>query len=175
MSVSITDIPISLPFSQQVPLSSVLSTFTNFLCTGLPHHPGTTPGEIPLARCSHPHPRRRQPLPLPNPQTLDTLSLLELENAVWRVHRLIKNLQPERPRPVRLSTFAVKSGAKIHSRSQPYRDSSKRWRQLLGHSHLPTCGIPRNPGFSSRNRSMYGDRGKGTLRCLRIVCLAQTA
>jgi hypothetical protein len=54
-----------------------------------------------------------QPLPLPNPQTLDTLSLLELENAVWRVHRLIKNLQSERPRPVRLGTFAVKSGAKI--------------------------------------------------------------
>jgi hypothetical protein len=54
-----------------------------------------------------------QPLPLPNPQALDTLSLLELENTVRRVHRLIKNLQSETPRPVRLGTFAVKSGAKI--------------------------------------------------------------
>ncbi|KAJ6585831.1 hypothetical protein B0H19DRAFT_1228083 [Mycena capillaripes] len=54
-----------------------------------------------------------QPLPLPNSQALDTLSLLELENAVRQTHRLVKNLQSETPRPVRLSTFAVESAAKI--------------------------------------------------------------
>ncbi|KAJ7909375.1 hypothetical protein B0H13DRAFT_2492525 [Mycena leptocephala] len=54
-----------------------------------------------------------QPLPLSTADSVDTLSLSELQNIVRRADRLMKNFQSERPRPFHISKFSVERGASI--------------------------------------------------------------
>jgi hypothetical protein len=54
-----------------------------------------------------------QPLPLPTADSVDTLSLSELQNVVRRADRLIKNFKSEKPRPFHIGNFSVESLASI--------------------------------------------------------------
>ena len=56
---------------------------------------------------------KTQPPPLPSGTTLDMLSLAQLKNAVQRANQLLKNLESDEPRPVRLRTLLVDPGVGI--------------------------------------------------------------
>jgi hypothetical protein len=54
-----------------------------------------------------------QPLPMSPADSVDTLSLPELQNIVRRVDRLMKNFRSEKPRPFYLGNFSVEHRASI--------------------------------------------------------------
>ncbi|KAJ7883588.1 hypothetical protein B0H13DRAFT_2538098 [Mycena leptocephala] len=54
-----------------------------------------------------------QPFPLSTADSVDTLSLSELQNAVRRADRLIKIFKSEKPRPFHIGNFSVESLASI--------------------------------------------------------------
>ncbi|KAJ7902412.1 hypothetical protein B0H13DRAFT_757997 [Mycena leptocephala] len=54
-----------------------------------------------------------QPLPLSTADSVDTLSLSELQNVVRRADRLIKNFKSENPRPFHRGNFSVEPNASI--------------------------------------------------------------
>jgi hypothetical protein len=54
-----------------------------------------------------------QPLPMSPADSVDTLSLPELQNIVRRADRLMKNFRSEKPRPFHISNFSVDRSAWI--------------------------------------------------------------
>jgi hypothetical protein len=54
-----------------------------------------------------------QPLPVSPADSVDTLSLPELQNIVRRVDRLMKNFKSEKPRPFHMGNFSVERSASI--------------------------------------------------------------
>ncbi|KAJ7843949.1 hypothetical protein B0H13DRAFT_2412134 [Mycena leptocephala] len=54
-----------------------------------------------------------QPLPLSTADSVDTLSLSELQNIVRRADRLMKNFQSEKPRPFHIGNFSVERRGSI--------------------------------------------------------------
>ncbi|KAJ7872393.1 hypothetical protein B0H13DRAFT_2280273 [Mycena leptocephala] len=54
-----------------------------------------------------------QPLPLSTADSVDMLSLSELQNVVRRADRLMKNFKSEKPRPFHIGNFSVESSVSI--------------------------------------------------------------
>ncbi|KAJ7932898.1 hypothetical protein B0H13DRAFT_1856509 [Mycena leptocephala] len=54
-----------------------------------------------------------QPLPISTADSVNTLSLPELQNVVRRADRLIKNFKSEKPRPFRIGNFSVEAAGAI--------------------------------------------------------------